>query len=944
MIEGNQASDRPKSPGPLRTGLCCALLLLCLARHGAALENLSRGLIAMPRSNGNVFLSWRLFKEDPSDLSFHLYRSTEHSGPFTTFVGTAGPGDGCNFLDTGTANGNFYAYVVKPVTNGHEGAESNIARIDLPSPGTSETVIRFHVCDRSEMVGLHDTTGLGMKPAIADLNGDGMYDYVLRYPAIHGRDISVYWDEQMKIFALDGKAVRYGNAYPTRLWSYQMTNVHNFNANGQFTAYDLDQDGKAEVIVTATDRTFPEDYHSVPDPGGYLPNASGFNDFVRILDGETGQTITQAPWPGTDLSDLRFYIGIVYLEGGNIPYVVVGRGLYSHSTWKAYRYADGQLILAWDWTTVPGAPGYTAGNERYKGSGTHGIEIGDVDGDGRQEFLWGCTCMGVENGELTAEWYVPMPRRDDTDPSLTFVPHPELADIMNIGHVDLVDMGDIIYSDDPGSPWYGKEAFFGVEHCYILPPAQCDQCNVPGGHSSWTHYQGGYYGWNYTDSRKGVVVASGDGSTFRWAYKNGRHVDKGCAADISLSHPGWEMMFMEDDPTQYYVKSADGTTLSYRDTYGSGILNHIEWNGTPPREAWDGQIGRYIDFDTGMQFPSCTAGYVFDVVGDHREEAIANSGDGWVTLCVNSTALITNRLPTPMQEKTYRVSVTGYSFTYNPRPTPGFDEWFSSSGTNPPSHDLTNGVLRLPSSALGSIIDPLDEGENINVDVAALPAGNGRTCTGEGLWLTEPVLEAMGIHVVTFNTATTNNNGDGSVRRIEATYEGSRRVDFTVTQGIGNYEVGYNFGCYDSAGRQAVSGTDPFDALGTIPGNQGDGTGLENNMVAFDVAVSHARCCSVDSVGLVLIGRDSASALWPMFVVKHEPIEGGAESSSTMRYDSHTNGKNLFFGFQAPEGSRITQLQLNDQSQAVYVAVDDLAFHVLQTADTRPAPRVVIVR
>ena len=57
-----------------------ALLGLALAAPLVAsaipqVEHLGRGLVAVPESDGRVFLSWRLLANDPADVAFNVYRT-----------------------------------------------------------------------------------------------------------------------------------------------------------------------------------------------------------------------------------------------------------------------------------------------------------------------------------------------------------------------------------------------------------------------------------------------------------------------------------------------------------------------------------------------------------------------------------------------------------------------------------------------------------------------------------------------------------------------------------------------------------------------------------------------------------------------------------------------------------------------------------------------------
>src|SRR5262249_12666801 len=45
------------------------------------MEKLDRGVIAVNKGNGNVFISWRLLGTEPADLPFNLYRATGSAAP-----------------------------------------------------------------------------------------------------------------------------------------------------------------------------------------------------------------------------------------------------------------------------------------------------------------------------------------------------------------------------------------------------------------------------------------------------------------------------------------------------------------------------------------------------------------------------------------------------------------------------------------------------------------------------------------------------------------------------------------------------------------------------------------------------------------------------------------------------------------------------------------------
>ena len=56
----------------------CTLVFLAILHTGTpAEETFNRGLVAMVNDQGQVYLGWRLLKEDPADVAFNVYRRTD---------------------------------------------------------------------------------------------------------------------------------------------------------------------------------------------------------------------------------------------------------------------------------------------------------------------------------------------------------------------------------------------------------------------------------------------------------------------------------------------------------------------------------------------------------------------------------------------------------------------------------------------------------------------------------------------------------------------------------------------------------------------------------------------------------------------------------------------------------------------------------------------------
>src|SRR5436190_23694980 len=45
------------------------------------MENLGRGIVAINKGGGEVFVSWRLLGTDPEEIGFNLYRTVEGGAP-----------------------------------------------------------------------------------------------------------------------------------------------------------------------------------------------------------------------------------------------------------------------------------------------------------------------------------------------------------------------------------------------------------------------------------------------------------------------------------------------------------------------------------------------------------------------------------------------------------------------------------------------------------------------------------------------------------------------------------------------------------------------------------------------------------------------------------------------------------------------------------------------
>ncbi|MDR0575133.1 MAG: glycoside hydrolase family 88 protein [Tannerella sp.] len=365
-------------------------------------EYLDRGLTAAVTKDGNgLYVNWRLFKNENENISFNLYRTAGgktkrlNASPIT---GTTG------FTDTNPVNGKA-AYAVKPVIKRKEQDTSGSLEADFSAINKSN----YH------SVPLKDKSTKAGKIAVADLNGDGFYDYILRTPSTNTDPGFQKGDTLGRTYKIE--------AYlhdGTFLWSYDMgQGIEPGVWYSPFVAFDFNGDGKAEVAL----KTAPDTIRR--DKNGHV----GYGEeYLTILDGMTGKKIAQANWPerndryGNLNRQNRNQIGIAYLDG-KTPYILACRGTYKLMVVDAWQLNGNRLERAWRWDG-------DEENPVTRSMGSHNMVCADVDNDGRDEILLG-SCMLDDNGTLL--WSA------------------------GLGHPDKIYLTDI----DPQRP--GMEVFLALE-------------------------------------------------------------------------------------------------------------------------------------------------------------------------------------------------------------------------------------------------------------------------------------------------------------------------------------------------------------------------------------------------------------------------------------------------------------------------------------------------
>lgn len=334
--------------------------------HVRPVEPMGRGLVAAQVSNG-IYLSWRLLKDDPADVAFDVFK--EIDGKRVKLNG-APVAQTTDFMDT---NGYVAAasYTVVPVEGGSVAAQTVKADPEI----RKTSYIR---------IPLANTNATAQKVGVGDLDGDGVYDYVIKQPGENVDPWIKYWYKSPDTFKLEAH-----KSDGTLLWIKDLGwNIERGMWYSPMVVCDLNGDGRAEVAA----KIGPDE--DMRDADGRVQKGP---EWVAVFDGLTGREIARAPWPPRDAFDeynlaSRNQLAVAYLDG-RTPCLITLRGTYNRMLADAWQLKDGKLERLWTFTNedLPG---------NCQGQGAHNCLCADVDGDGRDEVILGSLALDDDGSVL----------------------------------------------------------------------------------------------------------------------------------------------------------------------------------------------------------------------------------------------------------------------------------------------------------------------------------------------------------------------------------------------------------------------------------------------------------------------------------------------------------------------------------------------------------------
>lgn len=617
----------------------------------------------------SALISWRLLKTDPSNVAFDIYKSVD--GEAEVKLNEEPISNTTSWVDADIDVSKTNVYRVT-LANQTETLCDYTFTSEMAEKFYHEIRLNLNVPDASITYSPDDIQ-------LGDLDGDGELEIVVKREPYDGANMGVWFNGTtlLEAYKMDG----------TFLWQIDLgINIRSGSHYTSYILYDFDGDGLCEIAFRSSEGTKFADGKIITDANGKINDyrnrqtdgkgwysgaaiARDPNDpstattcglimegpeYISICRGYDGREITRidniprggegskvsrakywSEYWGDDFGNRmdRFFIGVAYLDGipdeatgvrTTNPSLIISRGIYKNWQVWALDLKGNELVPRWKFDTADHA-------SKWKGMCSHCFRVADLDGDGKDEILYGSAAIDDDGSELWCN---------------------------GNGHGDILHVGKFI-KDRSG----------------LQIVASFEEAKDYEG-------QGNGYACQVINARDGSMI-TGHG---RNLPVDASDVGRCIVADVDPDSPDFEYW----SSTQEGMFSCNGTGLvstTYPTGIGGGVMYNVAiyWSGQSTREMLDrgcivsykanpdvnkSNKNRLISFDLygsnqGNHASKYNPCYYGDFLGDYREEVILGSSDYKSIYIFSTNHPTTHRLPHLMTDHNYDMSQAMQNMGYN---------------------------------------------------------------------------------------------------------------------------------------------------------------------------------------------------------------------------------------------------------------------------------------